>query len=72
MGRQGHYAMRQYFTRGRPASNDLEWWEIPNLDSTTRTVIETFEEYETGMLDAFGNKIMAREKKEPIGFVRFR
>jgi hypothetical protein len=36
-----------------------------------RTVFEDFELIDTGMLDASGNKIMAREKLDPVGFVRW-
>lgn len=62
--------MREYF-RHRP-TGDYEWWDAPNLDSTTRTVHEVDETFDTGILDEAGNKIMAREKKDPIGFVRFK
>lgn len=62
--------MRTYYTRRRPRNEDDLWWEIPNLDSTSRTVIEAYEEFDTGIVDEQGNRIMAREKKDPIGFIR--
>lgn len=62
--------MREYFRR--PTHSDYEWWDIPNLDSTTRTVIIDEVSYDTGIFDEAGNKIMAREKKEPAGFIRLR
>ncbi|RWO68962.1 MAG: hypothetical protein EOS17_16840 [Mesorhizobium sp.] len=37
-----------------------------------RTVVEDFELIDTGVLDATGNKIMARQKLDPIGFIRHR
>jgi len=57
---------REYF-RKRP-TGDYEWWDYPNTDSLAKTVYETDEVYDTGMLDENGNKIMAREKKNRIGF----
>jgi hypothetical protein len=36
-----------------------------------RTVHEAEELIDIGVLDAAGNKIMARQKMDPIGFVRF-
>ncbi len=61
--------MRKYFVRTRA---DYEWWDAPNMESTSRTVIETEEVIDTGVLDERGNPIMAKEYKEPIGFIRFR
>lgn len=59
---------REYFKRPR---GDLEWWDIPNTESLAKTVYEVDEVFDTGVLDEAGNRIMAREKKDPIGFVRF-
>lgn len=36
-----------------------------------RTVHEDYELIDTGVLDQSGNKIMARRRIDPIGFVRF-
>lgn len=63
--------MREYFVRS-PKRADYEWWDMPNVESTTRTVIETEEVFDTGVLDENGNKIMAKERKQPIGFTRLR
>jgi hypothetical protein len=61
---------REYFIkRTRPTGDDDYWWDAYGPDMLARTVIETEEVYDTGMLDENGNKIMAREKKNPIGFV---
>lgn len=59
---------REYFTR------KSEWFveyydDTFTRDFAARTVFEDDASYDTGMLDAAGNKIMAREKKNPIGFV---
>ena len=62
--------MRTYFKRSPGA--DYEWYDTPNLESTSRHVIETEEVIDTGIIDEDGNKIMAKERKEPIGFIRFR
>lgn len=35
-----------------------------------RTVFEDFELIDTGVLDAAGNRVMARQKLDPIGFIR--
>lgn len=64
---------REYFKGPGPIKikaprADYEWWDYPNTDSLAKTVYETDEVYDTGMLDENGNKIMAREKKQPIGF----
>lgn len=58
--------MREYFVRPK---SDYEWWDYPNTEGTAKTVIETEELFDTGMLDHNGNKVWAREKKRPIGFV---
>jgi hypothetical protein len=60
--------MREYLVK-KPARSDYEWWDIPNTESLAKVVYENDELYDTGMLDANGNKIMAREKKNPMGFV---
>lgn len=57
--------MREYITRPR---NNYEWWDIPNTESLARTVYESEELYDTGMLDQSGEKIFAKQKKQ-IGFV---
>lgn len=60
---------REYFRK--PPTGDYEWWDTPNTESLAKTVYEVEETYDTGMLDENGNKIYAREKKHPIGFIRF-
>jgi hypothetical protein len=61
--------MREYIKK--PVKADYEWWDTPNTESLAKTVYETDELFDTGVLDEAGNKIMAREKRNPIGFVRF-
>lgn len=61
---------REYIIR-KPGTSDYEWWDTPNLDSLAKTVYETEELFDTGVVDSEGNKIMAKERKNPIGFVRF-
>jgi hypothetical protein len=61
---------REYFTRRPMAERD--WWDANASDSLARVVIETEEVFDTGVLDENGNKVMAKEKKEPIGFIRFK
>lgn len=72
--------MRTYFTaktgKKRVAvsaheRSEYEWWEEPNLTSLAKTVYEEEELIDTGIIDEAGDKIMAKERKDRIGFVRF-
>jgi hypothetical protein len=60
--------MREY-VRIVPRSADIN----NNADGENylaRTVFEDFELFDTGVLDHDGNKVMARQKLDPVGFVR--
>lgn len=57
---------REYFRR---PSGDLEYWDYSNTESLAKVVYETDEVFDTGVLDENGNKVFAREKRNPIGFV---
>ncbi|MER9574893.1 hypothetical protein NKI78_04470 [Mesorhizobium sp. M0400] len=58
---------REYLIRPRAAHIDDE----PDGEHyLARTVFEDFELIDTGVLDAFGNKVMARRRLDPIGFIR--
>jgi hypothetical protein len=47
-------------------------WEDPDGEHyLARTVFESEELIDIGILDATGNKVMARQKIDPIGFVRW-
>lgn len=60
--------MARDYVRIRSASID----EAPDGENyLARTVHETHELIDIGVLDADGNKIMAREKLDPVGFVRW-
>lgn len=57
---------RTYF----PAVGDD--WEISPLDRVSMDVIEGDREPRfSGLYDANGNRMMVRNEREPIGFVRF-
>lgn len=58
----------------KPRAEDDWWYPEENFtrDFAARTVYEEDDSYDTGMLDANGNKIMARIKKPQIGFTRLR
>ncbi|MER8793959.1 hypothetical protein NKH75_07090 [Mesorhizobium sp. M0984] len=58
---------REYLIRPHSANVD----DYPDGEHyLARTVFEDFELIDTGVLDAFGNKVMARQRLEPIGFIR--
>lgn len=60
---------REYFIKRRSADIDSE----PDAENyLARTVYEDYELIDTGVIDANGDKIMARRKMMPIGFVRFK
>ena len=59
---------RDYVTRRRSASIDEE----PDAENyLARTVYDPEELIDIGILDADGNKVMARLKIDPIGFIRW-
>lgn len=63
--------MRVYVSvRQKPRSADIG----ENTDGESylaRTVYEDFELIDTGVLDPGGNPIKAREKMDPVGFIRW-
>ena len=60
---------RDYFIKRRSADIDRD----PDGEHyLARTVYEEYELIDTGVVDHNGDKIMARRKMEPIGFVRFK
>lgn len=62
--------MREYVIR-RTRMADID--ACPDAeDYLARTVYEDHELIDIGVLDADGNKIMARKRMDPIGFVRFK
>jgi len=58
--------MREYLIRPRSCDFDAK-----ATDYLARDVIITDETIDIGLTDQFGNKIMARKKSEPVGFVHF-
>lgn len=62
--------MREYVTM-KPKT-DLDWWETKATDSLARLVFEDVELIDTGVMDSSGNKIMARKRPDPVGYVRFK
>ena len=58
--------MKEYFVRGAKIDPDAT---VDAENYLARTVYEKDETYDIGLLDAAGNKILAREKHNPIGFV---
>jgi hypothetical protein len=47
---------------------------IPDLDAENylaRTVYEEHELIDIGLLDSEGNKILARKRMDPVGFIRW-
>jgi len=57
------------YVRMRPRLADID----ANPDGENylgRTVYEDYELVDTGVLDANGNKVMARQKPDPVGFIR--
>jgi len=59
---------REYFIARRMADIDED---VNGSDFLARTVYEDYELIDTGVIDASGDKIMARRKMDPIGFIRF-
>lgn len=60
---------REYFTRRPMRQDGYPYYEADSKEFLARTVYETEELIDTGILDEAGNKVLAREKKNPIGFV---
>lgn len=62
--------MRREYISVRPKAD----WEDEHrgVDSLARTVYEPEELVDIGILDSDGNKVMARRRLDPIGFVRWR
>lgn len=59
---------RDYVIRPRSA----EYGKDPDGETyLAREIIETTETIDIGLTDQFGNKIMARQKMNPVGFIRF-
>lgn len=46
--------------------------ELDAEDYLARTVYESHELFDIGILDEDGNRIMARQKMDPVGFIRWR
>jgi len=61
--------MRTYITRKATASDIDENTDAENY--LARTVFESHELIDIGVLDHNGDPIMARERMDPIGYVRF-
>lgn len=60
--------MKEYVIVRR--SFDQEWYDKDDgLKSLARTVYEEEELIDIGIMDARGDPIMARRKKDPIGFI---
>ncbi|MCO5072096.1 MAG: hypothetical protein M9944_12900 [Rhizobiaceae bacterium] len=59
--------MREYVILRK--SSDYEWGPDAE-DYLARTVYESEELIDIGVLDSSGNKVMARKRMDPIGFVR--
>lgn len=59
--------MRDYVIR-RAAKIDEE---VDAEDYLARTVYEPEELFDIGILDSDGNKVMARRRLDPIGFIRW-
>ena len=61
--------MPRSYVRVRAANMD----EFPDAENyLARTVFESHELIDIGILDEDGNKIMAHEKMDAIGFIRWR
>lgn len=58
--------MREYVIRRMDYSD-----EHRGKDCLAREVIITDETIDIGIVDQFGNKIVARKKADPVGFIRF-
>lgn len=61
--------MRRDYVIVRSAKIDEE---VDAENYLSRTVYEPEELVDIGVLDSDGNKVMARRKMDPIGFVRWR
>lgn len=60
--------MREYVK----APQSGKWDTVPDgEDYLARTVHEREELIDIGILDSAGNKVMARQRMDPIGYVRF-
>lgn len=58
---------RSYSIRPRADWHD----DHRGVDSLAREIIEDDETIDIGITDQFGNKIVARQKRDPVGFIRF-
>lgn len=61
--------MRDYIIRRRAADIDSN---IDGENYLAKTVHESEELINIGLLDSEGNKVMARRRMDPIGFIRHR
>jgi len=61
--------MKQYVIISNHRLGDIDA-NVDGEDYLARTVYEDFELVDTGVIDASGNKIMARQKMDQIGFIR--
>lgn len=57
---------REYSIRPRSDWSD----DHRGVDSLAREIIETDETIDIGLTDRFGNKIVARQRRDPVGFIR--
>ena len=62
--------MRDYVVR-RAASDQGMGTRPDGEDYLARTVHETVDLIDIGVLDAAGNKVLARERMDPVGFIRW-
>jgi len=60
---------REYVIRAPRAARIDE--EIDGENYLARTVYEPEELYDIGIVDSDGNKVMARRRLDPIGFIRW-
>lgn len=58
--------MRDYFVKRMDYAE-----EHRGKDCLARDVIVTDETIDIGITDQFGNKIVARRRHDPVGFIRF-
>lgn len=55
------------------AIRSADWSRGPDGEHyLARDIIVTEETVDIGIVDQFGNKIVARKRADPVGFVRFR
>lgn len=59
-----------YVTPGK--GNDDYFWDAYGPDMLARTVIEEEELFDVGLVDQHGNKIMAKKRKDSIGYYPLR